>query len=1260
MARRRRKRGHSGARSALQDASILSPTGAILLTRALAPSVDSDVRQRGEGYFQQGRVLKPEASAERLSAEVDGKTGHYQVTVDMGFDQQGERSNISAICSCPFFGEGRGCCKHIWAVLCHADADAECAFKATPGRPVAFLNKLLASPQPSHMQRRTLPTKPRRMTTVVSVAPGENSRIRTFTASDLAAVSAAVKEPEHRPRSSHDQATWRDALKMVGHAQREWTDTRQKLSQAAAAAGDIRFVVDIETTRRSGQLTLQLYRLTHTTTGSDAADVGKATDGRATEAKANDSKSTDPKAGEPKTSDSIGVLMPAVIDPRTLEHLENPTDREVLPWFFGVASAALVRSGAWDESAGVAPLRGRGHSFVISDSLRAVLLERIAKSGRLGWFSADDVKQDASVTIDAKHLRPLAWDGAAPWSFRLAVAVRKPESHWQVRGEFRRGGATVPLTNILVAFADGLVILKDRLVRMNLPEPRAYAWISALHLAGPFKVEKAAQATFLKGLVDMTDAPPIDLPSDAGFSMSQGQVRPRLVFLPMPIAERAMVLMANYEFDYEAPAAPAAPGGRRRRGRPAPAPTASAPGEANQTVEGEVPPKAAEPRQEVPTSRLILSRDPRRETELVQTLCSHPGVHPSAGRLTSGADVFVDAAGLPELVNHLTSQGWSVESEGRKLRAGRSFNVDVRSGVDWLNLRASFDFGGGAEVALPEILAAMRRGDDRVQLGDGTVGLLPEAWLKNLEPILRMGDDANGDGSLRYQQSHGAFLDVLVAEAAHAHLDESFAAYRAKLATFAGIKASAPDGAFHGELRPYQCQGLGWLEFLDEFAFGGCLADDMGLGKTVQVLAHLQKRRRGPEGKKLGPSLIVAPTSLIHNWVDEAKRFVPDLTVLAHQGQGRSREAKPLLKVDLVITSYGTLRSDVEMLSGITFDYVALDEAQAIKNETTQAAKAVRALKANRRLAMSGTPVENRLAELGSIFRFLNPGMLDNAAGFAELFSGSGKLAPGKIQTLARALRPFILRRTKEQVLPDLPGKTETTIYCVLDDEQRREYDALAAHYRGVLTKKVQASGLGKSRMAVLEALLRLRQLACHPGLIDGKRASEPSAKLDLLEEQLEEVMDTGRKALVFSQFTSMLSLVRTRLEEKGIVYEYLDGSTMDRKERVEHFQNDPNVKVFLISLKAGGVGLNLTAADYCFILDPWWNPASEAQAIDRAHRIGQKNHVFAYRLIARGTVEEKILELQAAKRKLVEGIIADDGGVISDLSIEDLDFLLA
>jgi SNF2 family DNA or RNA helicase len=344
------------------------------------------------------------------------------------------------------------------------------------------------------------------------------------------------------------------------------------------------------------------------------------------------------------------------------------------------------------------------------------------------------------------------------------------------------------------------------------------------------------------------------------------------------------------------------------------------------------------------------------------------------------------------------------------------------------------------------------------------------------------------------------------------------------------------------------------------------------------------------------------------------------------------------------------MRSDLEMLSGIVYDYLILDEAQAIKNESTQLARAACSLTADHRLALSGTPVENRIQELWSIFRFLNPGMLEGATDWTQT---SG------LETLARCLRPFILRRTKEQVLPELPGKTVSDVFCELDTEQRKTYDELAAHYRATLLKEVEDGETKGFKIHVLEALLRLRQLACHPGLIDPARTNEPSAKLDLLFEHIDEVANSGRKCLIFSQFTSLLSIVRARLDQAGTAYAYLDGATRDRKEVVERFQTQDDVKIFLISLKAGGSGLNLTAADYCFILDPWWNPATEAQAIDRAHRLGQKNHVFAYRLIARGTIEEKILHLQAKKRKIVEGIFAEDGDILAKLSPSDLNNLL-
>jgi len=366
-----------------------------------------------------------------------------------------------------------------------------------------------------------------------------------------------------------------------------------------------------------------------------------------------------------------------------------------------------------------------------------------------------------------------------------------------------------------------------------------------------------------------------------------------------------------------------------------------------------------------------------------------------------------------------------------------------------------------------------------------------------------------------------------------------------------------------------------------------------------------------------------------------------------------------LRNTHLVITTYGTLRRDVAFLRELEFDYVVLDESQAIKNATSESAKASRLLRGRNRLALSGTPVENHLGELWSLFEFLNPGMLGVASVFRAFQGSLRNPDPEARHLLARALRPFILRRTKAQVAPELPCRTEQTLYCELEPEQRFVYNELRDHYRRSLLTAISRDGIARTKIDILEALLRLRQAACHPGLLDAARRGDSSAKLDALIPNLEEVLDEGHKALVFSQFTSMLAIVRERLDRKGIPYEYLDGATRDRAARVERFQNDAECRLFLISLKAGGVGLNLTAAEYVFLLDPWWNPAVEAQAIDRTHRIGQTRPVFAYRLIARDTVEEKVLELQETKRALADAILGGES-LLADLGREDLEMLLS
>jgi len=614
------------------------------------------------------------------------------------------------------------------------------------------------------------------------------------------------------------------------------------------------------------------------------------------------------------------------------------------------------------------------------------------------------------------------------------------------------------------------------------------------------------------------------------------------------------------------------------------------------------------------------------------------------------------------IVSTLIGEGWTVLGGHHLFRTAGEVKIDASTGIDWFDVNGQVDFDGQS-VGLPALLAALNKGEKFVMLGDGSMGILPEKWLAKNHGWLVMGK-AEGT-SLRFSKTQIGLIDALLAQMPDASCDAQLHAARKRLALFEGIKARPEPSGFVGMLRDYQREGLGWLRFLNEFGFGGCLADDMGLGKTVQLLGHIVEGRTMGER---GAWLVVAPKSLMFNWAREAARFSPALRVVRSTGADRAREHSAIADADLVLTTYGTLRKDIEWLRKVEFAGVVLDEAQAVKNADSQSAKAARLLIAKRKLAMTGTPVENHLGDLWSIFDFLNPGMLGTLPAFRGAFVSGGDSANGSeegrsqsLQMLSRAVRPFILRRTKEKVAPELPLRTEETVHCIMPAKQRKLYNDLRDHYRAVLLDKIDKSGLAKNKIHVLEALLRLRQAACHPGLIDPRRERDDSAKLESLTSMLDEAVDGGHKALVFSQFTSMLSIVRRSLDERKIAYQYLDGQTSerDRAAAVDRFQSDDSCRAFLISLKAGGFGLNLTAADYVFILDPWWNPAAEAQAIDRAHRIGQSKRVFAYRLIAEGTVESHIIELQKRKRALADAIIGGQDSIISSLTREDLATLL-
>jgi len=504
-----------------------------------------------------------------------------------------------------------------------------------------------------------------------------------------------------------------------------------------------------------------------------------------------------------------------------------------------------------------------------------------------------------------------------------------------------------------------------------------------------------------------------------------------------------------------------------------------------------------------------------------------------------------------------------------------------------------------------------------------------------------------------------ASLTEIASAGRHWHLggDKELADLTARLAQFKGVDSLPEPQGLRAELRGYQSYGLGWLQFLREYGFGGILADDMGLGKTLQTLAHVLMEKQA--GRLQQPALVVAPTSLLFNWRAEARRFTPDLRVLTLHGAERKGQFQWIDESDLVLTTYPLLSRDGDLLARHDFHLLILDEAQAIKNSRTRAAREVRRLRAHHRLCLSGTPLENHLGELWSLFDFLMPGMLGSQSRFRQQVQRPIERDGDEDRraALARRIRPFFLRRTKQEVAPELPPKTEMVRAVTLEGPQLRLYERYRVAMHDKVRRAIAGPGLDKSRILVLDALLKLRQICCDPRLLKDTPGVETmrSAKREMLGQLLPDLVAEGRRILLFSQFVGMLKLIEEDLQDAGITYVKLTGQTKDRQAVVERFQTG-RVPVFLISLKAGGVGLNLTAADTVIHYDPWWNPAVEDQATDRAHRIGQDQNVFVYRLLTEQTVEQKVYELQQTKRGLVESLFGGGGAI--DLIADDLDTL--
>ncbi|MCH2205648.1 MAG: SNF2 family helicase [Lentisphaerales bacterium] len=607
---------------------------------------------------------------------------------------------------------------------------------------------------------------------------------------------------------------------------------------------------------------------------------------------------------------------------------------------------------------------------------------------------------------------------------------------------------------------------------------------------------------------------------------------------------------------------------------------------------------------------------------------------------------------LPEVVETLARKNWLIIAEGKTYTAPQTFQLRLSSGSDWFDLEGEAVYD---EKVLPlaELAKAAESGDKFVKLGDGHEGVLPEDWLKYYTVLTQLGEIV-GD-NLRFRKSQALIIEKLLFEKEECE-DEEFVEFCNKLRSVDKVKKESEPIGFKGKLRPYQQQGLSWMQFLGRNSFGGILADDMGLGKTVQVLAMLQHQKNLQRGK---PSLLIVPSSLIFNWAEEARKFTPEMKLLQYIGRSRRGSLQSLSEIDLVITTYGTMRQDAEELAQVEFNYCILDEAQAIKNRDSSTAKAARLLVADHKLSMSGTPVENSLSDLLSQFEFLNPGM----CGYGRLSEilEDVKLNRETLKKLRDIFKPFILRRTKQQVAKELPPKIDQVLYCDMEEKQAEIYDRLWKWYRQELLEKESKTPEAGKKGGVdyLGALTRLRQASCHPALISEEWEGVESTKIKVLMEKLKVLMAEGQKVLIFSQYTSFLGLIREQVELEKWQYCYLDGQTKDRAGQVDIFQNDEDFKIFLISLKAGGVGLNLTKAEYVFIMDPWWNPAIENQAIDRAYRIGQKNTVVAQRMICRKTVEEKVLQMQKTKKYLADSVIDEDDGFVSRMSVDDLRSLL-
>ena len=576
-----------------------------------------------------------------------------------------------------------------------------------------------------------------------------------------------------------------------------------------------------------------------------------------------------------------------------------------------------------------------------------------------------------------------------------------------------------------------------------------------------------------------------------------------------------------------------------------------------------------------------------------------------------------------------------------------SIKLEVNEKINWFDLNATVRFDK-YEIPFSKIRKCIVKGEMELELPNGEIGIIPESWIDKYKDLFTFSNESK-DG-ITLDKMHVSLVQELK-DGAHAKvlMNQKLE----QLLSFETIKDYEKPKGFLGDLRPYQLAGYNWLRFLDEYKFGGCLADDMGLGKTVQTLALLQHQKNENSNNT---NLLIMPTSLLYNWEMEAKKFAPNLKIYNYTGINREKNIKTFSKYNLILTSYGIIRLDVELLTQFYFNYIILDESQAIKNPNSLISKKVKLLKSRRKLILTGTPIENSTLDLWSQMSFINPGLLGNLSYFQKEYLIPIEKLQNKNKTikLNAIIKPFLLRREKEQVADDLPEKVVNVYYSTMSKDQKEIYESEKNAFKTRIMDVIEEDGIAKSHIVLLQGLIKLRQIANHPKMVDETYKGK-SGKLEDINYMIENTIAEGHKILIFSQFVKHLSIVKDYLIDQKISFSYLDGTTRNRQEQVTNFQNNDTIKIFLISLKAGGTGLNLTKAEYVFLLDPWWNPAVEAQAIDRAHRIGQQNKVFAYKFVAKDTIEEKIIKLQENKKKLASSLISVEENFIKNLSKNDI-----